>query len=179
MQQRALTRAARPHDNDKGSFSDIQRHAGQRRDIVFTLAINFADVDAADHAAATLANEMNGGRAQCKRGVLLIGFKFRQVSFHRFGKRRDVDAEKYRTERVDLREPGAPKFNRTYRNALLQFEISRGDLDDPLIELAGFAVIFQPDFFERLMALEEKPLIEFFNTFQKSGIVLGFHPRTF
>src|SRR3989442_15968729 len=105
----------------------------------------------------------------------MSGFKFRQLSFPRFGKPRDVDAEKYRTARVDLREPGAPKFNRAYRNALLQFEISRGDLDDPLIELPCFAVIFQPDFFERLMALEEKPLIEFFNTFQESRIVLGLH----
>src|SRR4030095_689894 len=61
------------------------------------------------------------------------------------------------------------------RHALLQLEIAGSDLNNPLIEFAIFAVILEPDLFEGFMALKKKRLIEFFNAFEKSRIVLSFH----
>jgi hypothetical protein len=38
-------------------------------------------------------------------------------------------------------------------------------------------MIFLPDFFQRLMALKEEPLIELVDTLLQARIVLGFHER--
>src|SRR5262249_33665862 len=74
-----------------------------------------------------------------------------------------------------LLQAGIPELDGTGRYPLLQLEIAGSDLDDTLIKSPLFAMLFQPDFLEGLMAFEKKPLIELINSFEKTRIVLGFH----
>src|SRR5215510_11960331 len=50
MEQRAFSGAARPHDDSKLSFGDIQGDAVESDDFVFTLPVNFSNGDATNHA---------------------------------------------------------------------------------------------------------------------------------
>lgn len=71
---------------------------------------------------------------------------------------------------LELFQSGAPELDRADEHALLQLIVAGGDLDDALIKKPVFAVIFEPDFFERLVALEEKPAVELFNAFIEARV---------
>ena len=75
-----------------------------------------------------------------------------------------------RAVRLELFQACAPEFDRADEHPLLQLIVAGGDLDDTLIEKPVFAVIFEPDLFERLVALEEKPAVEFFDAFIEARV---------
>ena len=75
-----------------------------------------------------------------------------------------------RAVRLELFQAGAPELDRADEHALLQFIIACGDLDDALIEKPVFAVIFEPDLFERLVTFEEKPAVELFDAFIEARV---------
>ena len=106
---------------------------------------------------------------------LLRSFQFLKINPDGFGQRSDVDPEVNRSVGRDFFQSHTPQLDRARRNSLLPLEISGGDLNDPLVKKAILAMIFQPDFFERLVALEEELLIELVDAFLQARIVLGSH----
>jgi len=63
MEKRALSRPARPHDDSKLPFRDVQRDAVKGDDFVVTLPVNFANIDATNHAVGC------SGDAQEQRSI--------------------------------------------------------------------------------------------------------------
>ena len=118
------------------------------------------------------------GTQQKRRAIILwVGFESCQMVFDGADQRFYVHSEINRSVGFELFQSGAPQFKRSGRYSLLQLEISGGDLNDRLVKFSIFAMILQPDLFQSLMTLEKQRLIEFFNTFEKSRIILRFHRR--
>src|SRR5688572_17525200 len=103
------------------------------------------------------------------------GFDRRKILFHRLNESLDVEAQVNRPVRLDLLQAGMPQFDGPRRHALLPFEVTGGDLNDALVKFPFLSMLLEPDLLERLVTLEEKPLVELIDALENTGIVLGFH----
>src|ERR1044071_9638446 len=122
------------------------------------------------------ADEMNGRRLHGSPGASLLGaLELREIRADGLDQRIDADPQVRRPIRKKFFQSHAPELERADGNALLELEIARGNLNDRLIKFPILAVIFEPDLFERLVAFEEKPVVELLNALQKARIVLRIH----
>jgi len=75
----------------------------------------------------------------------------------------------------ELPQTRTPELDGTDEHTLLPLEIARCDLDDALIKGAVFAMFFQPDLLQSLVALEKQALIKLLDPFNEPRVVPGFH----
>ena len=110
----------------------------------------------------TSADELYRGSFQVRRRVAapLRAFELGQIHFDAAHQGFDIHTQINRLVRQEFFHARAPELHRADGHLLLQFVVAGGDLNDALIKFPLLPVLLQPDLLERLVTLEEKPLVE-------------------